>query len=100
MRDRPDDPSHPERTKSVNTPTYEGELRLEDALLSFLLGVGEVRGLHGLPQLGVLVAHRVVPHRQLGALHRVQRVVQTHVLPQAASKLTVTMTRVLEAANH
>lgn len=68
----------------VITDVCEGPVL--DAGEGLLQGVGEPRQLHGLPQLGVLVTDRVVPHRQLGPLHGVQRVVQTHVLPDTESQ--------------
>lgn len=73
---------------STSPPVFTdiGEGSVLDASEGLLQGVGEPRQLHGLPQLGVLVTDRVVPHRQLGPLHRVQCVVQTHVLPDAANR--------------
>lgn len=63
------------KQSTVSTPppvfTDVGEGSVLDASEGLLQGVGEPRQLHGLPQLGVLVTDRVVPHRQLGPLHRV-----------------------------
>lgn len=60
-------------TVSTSPPVFTdiGEGSVLDASEGLLQGVGEPRQLHGLPQLGVLVTDRVVPHRQLGPLHRV-----------------------------
>ena len=66
-------------------PTYKGEVSTEHPLHGLAFVAGEAGLLHGLPELGVLVTDRVVPHRQLGTLHRSQVVVQGHVLPDPAT---------------
>ena len=52
-----------------------------DAGQSFVECFGQSGVLHRLPDLGVAIADRIIPHGQFGALHFRHRVVQTHVLP-------------------
>ena len=52
-----------------------------DAGQGLLEGVGQPGVLHRLPDLGVTIADRIVPHGQPGPLHLRHRIVEAHVLP-------------------
>lgn len=70
----------------VQILTNEGESAGEDHLDGLMVVLREGRGGHGVPQLGVLVAHWVVPHSQLGPFHGSHIVAKAHVLPNSGEK--------------
>ena len=67
--------------RELVTDESESFGRVADAFDGFVEGLRQSGLQHGPPDLGVPVAHRIIPNGQFGALHFRHAVVQTHFLP-------------------